>query len=137
MLLWTWFIDWLIGWGGLSLVIAACAGAVWWFVPVPAIRTLALHIAIGALAFTSVYSMGYNDGAAATRTEWKAEELRAVEQGSSAHREAEQAIPPAVEEPAPATCPEPLTPGSVAPAPRKPAPVPRWMRDDRHNRDNH
>lgn len=139
-----WIVNWLLGWGGISLLVAIGCGAIWWFLPPMAVkaRSLALHVGIGALAYNFAYSMGYQNGATTVRTEWKAAEQRAIESGRDARDQAEQEIEPAVDSPVvedqPQSQPSPAPPGSVAPVPhRRPAAVPGWMRNDRNNRDNH
>lgn len=123
-----WTLDWLIGWGGLSLLVALGAGAIWWFIPriFTNIRAVALNVAIGALAFNAVYTTGYQNGAATTRREWTDAEARTIEHGADVRRNAEQEIEAVPETPPVAGNPVPVPRGAV----------PRWMRDDRHNRDN-
>lgn len=124
-----WALDWLIGWGGLSLIVAAAAAAVWVIVPriFTTIRAIAFNVAIGALAFNFAYTMGYRHGANVTRAEWAAAEARQLERGADARAEAEQAIPQ-LDGAQPDAVPVPV------PVPRNG--VPRWMRDDIYNRDN-
>lgn len=138
----NWFWHWLVGWGGVSLLVGIGAGAVWWFIPAifTKVRALAFNVAIGALAFNAVYTMGFQNGASTTRAQWKADEQRAIERGGDAREAAEQEIP-AAEPDQPVVDPEPVlpAPGVAAPTPRprmRPA-APRWMSDDRYNRDNH
>ncbi len=132
-----WALNWLIGWGGVSLLVALCAGAVWWFIPAVFIklRALAFNVAIGALAFNFVYTMGYQHGSDGMRSQWLAAEQRTIEHAADVRRSAEQEIEPVVET-QPEACPEPPpVPGTVTPL-RAPVAVPRWMRDDKRNRDN-
>lgn len=136
---------WLFGWGGISLFVAIGAAAVWWFIPAvfTKVKALAFNVAIGALAFNSVYTMGYQNGASGVRAEWLAAEQRATDRGRDVRETSEREIPAvAVDDERPALCPdvpsESNTPGVVAPktTPRARPAVPGWMRNDRHNRDN-
>jgi|GEM_PF-4740743 len=139
-----WLRDWFLSWAGLSILVAVGAAVVWWFIPpiFIKVKALAFNVAIGALAFNFVYTMGFENGASSTRTQWKAAEQNAIDRGGTAREQAEQEIPPVVdapmveEQPQPQSCP---APGSTAPAPRpraRPTPVPRELRDDKFNRDN-
>jgi len=132
-----WIVNWLIGWGGISLLVAIGAGVVWWFLPPFAVkaRSLAMHVGIGALAYNFAYSMGYQNGATTVRTEWKAAEQRAIDRAKDAHVDAAETIP--LEPETAQSCPEAApAPGVVAPLPRPPRVIPRWMRDDRYHRND-
>lgn len=128
-------LEWFLGWAGLSLLVGLAAGAAWWFIPAifSKLRAIAFNVMIGAFAFNFVFSMGFKNGAASTKVQWDAAEQRQRDRGADAREQAEQEIPPVVDEPRP----EPVASGSVTPIPRrKPVPVPSWMRDDKYNRDN-
>jgi hypothetical protein len=132
---------WLIGWGGLSLLVAAGAGAVWWFIPAifTKVRALAFNVAVGALAFNFVYTMGLQHGASATKAAWDAAVQQSIDRGGDAREQAESEIPPvAGDPPPPAACElaEPAAPPAASPpAARKPAPR-RLFPNDRFDRDN-
>ncbi len=135
-IIFNWIWHWFVSWAGLSVLVALAAGAAWWLLPPIFVKAkaLAFNIMLGALAFNFVYTMGYQNGASITKAEWDKREQAAIDRGRDIRDQAEAEIEPVVEEPVvPAS-------GSTAPvpAPRRPVPAPpRWMSDDRYNRDNH
>jgi hypothetical protein len=93
--------NWLWGYGGISLIVAIGAGAAWLLLPACLVKSrgLALHVAIGAIAFNIVYSMGFSNGASTVRRQWADAEQNMLSKGSDARKEAEAEI---TTEPAPA-----------------------------------
>jgi hypothetical protein len=130
-LLFRWTLDWLIGWGGLSLFVGLGAGAAWFLLPAlfVKLRALAFNVALGAFAFNTVYTMGYGNGAATTKAEWKAAEGRGIKTGEDDRTTSEQEIPPVVEQTVEGPVAKPHNPPAAPP--RK-----RLFRGDPYNRDN-
>ena len=64
--LWHSFTHWIIGWGGVSLLVAALAGALWYFTPPilssPEARAVLFNVALGALAFSFISNYFYTSG---------------------------------------------------------------------------
>lgn len=63
-----WFTTWVVGWGGIGLVVALAAWALWYFTPafLSESKHIILQVAIGATVFTLAstyfYTSGYNAG---------------------------------------------------------------------------
>lgn len=63
-----WLINWVVGWGGIGLVVTIAAWLLWYFTPtfLSESKNVILQVAIGATVFTLAstyfYTNGYNTG---------------------------------------------------------------------------
>lgn len=111
-----WFLQWaglsalapVVGLLGLGFSITAAAIAVAVFIP--ALRRIALPVALAAGVATIVYGKGVHDGSAIKQAAWDAAEQRAIQRGDDARKASERDIA------------------------RKPV---GRLRDDIYDRDNH
>lgn len=87
MFIWHWIVGWIIGWGGLGLLISVGLWAAWYFSPIA--KTQLLHAAIVATAITIsstyVYTKGYNNGRSDVLHAVAAQDAKAVEEGNAAN----------------------------------------------------
>ena len=85
-----WIYNWILGWGGLGAVVSIAAWAAWFFTPafLLPIKSLLLHIAVGATIFTFTssyfYTKGYNTGYAVAIHAVAAQDQRAVKESEVA-----------------------------------------------------
>lgn len=90
--------DWFFGWAGLSTLIAIAATAVAILTPpllaqwIPGLRALAINVAIGAAAFTTVSGYYYVQGAAFVRSEWEQALKKEKTDGEEARTDAERTV---------------------------------------------
>lgn len=129
------WIIWIAG-GAVPLLIAAAV--IWFF---PSFRQIAALAAAFWFAAFTAYTVGDTNGASRVQSKWDAAEQYAVREGRDAHAQAERTIEQVLAEPdATPACDKPVPgpPGAAATPARRvvPRPVPRWMQNDRHNRDN-
>ena len=85
-----WIYSWIFGFGGLGAVVSVAAWALWFFCPafLLPIKSLLLHIAVGATIFTFAstyfYTKGYNTGYAVAIHAIAAQDQRAAKAAETA-----------------------------------------------------
>lgn len=92
--LWTWFLSWVIGWGGVGLVASVLAWLAWFFLrEVPKLNTFLLHGAVIittiTIASTYFFSQGYESGYAAAISHVAAQDEAAIKRVKAGQSEIE------------------------------------------------